>query len=199
MNNHINLGTISEDFSISECSFKEVDSRSFLYSTNIFRPCSLENPIVWEDLSLCELTDVPDIVEKGDKLVTKEIAELIMAFDPYGVEVYPAKLIIKDKTINNRYILSVKSILDGVADEERSDIIENPIPNRPPIVSELAICPKKLAEVPLNKRLVFRVKESNTIYFDGSIVDKFIEDLNNGKHHLCQAVPFSTSELAPMI
>ncbi|WP_368873379.1 hypothetical protein, partial [Shewanella algae] len=84
-------------------------------------------------------------------------------------------------------------------DTERSRIIQNPKPHRPPIVSRLAICPEKLELIPLHKRLVFRVKESNTVFFDVSIVEKFIAGLMNGHHNLCQAIPFDTSELTPTI
>lgn len=193
---NFNLGTISEDFDESDCMFKEVDERGYFYSTNEYIPCSSFSPIAWEDLDILDCDEVPDIVEKGDKVVSKAVAKLIMSYDPYGVEVYPAKLTIKNGVIKDRYIISIKNIID-VIDTERSRIIQNPKPHRPPIVSRLAISPEKLELIPLHKRLVFRVKESNTIFFDGSIVDKFVGDLMNGHHKLCQAIPFDTSELAP--
>ncbi|MCM0147288.1 hypothetical protein KCN56_01720 [Photobacterium galatheae] len=193
----LNLGIISEDFDESDCMFREIDERSYLYSTNAYIPCSSFSPIAWEDSDLSDTDEVPDIVEKGDKVVTKEVAQLIMSYDPYGVEVYPAKLVLGNDVLQERYILSIKNIID-VIDHERSRIIKNPKPHRPPIVSRLAICPEKLERIPRHKRLVFRVKDSNTIFFDGSIVERFVEDLMNGHHHLCQAIPFNTSELAPV-
>lgn len=194
--NIINLGTISEDFDNSDCMFTELDIREYLYSTNEYIPCSSSAEITLEDQSI-NSEDVPDIIEKGDKIITKEIADLIMSFDPYGIEIYPAKLLVEDKVIHNRYIISVKNIIDA-ADLEKSDIFNNPRPHRPPIVSQLAICPKKLSIIPIHKRLVFRVKESNTIFFDGSIVEKFVEDLITGCFYLCETTPFNTSELAPI-
>ncbi|WP_219004181.1 hypothetical protein [Shewanella algae] len=193
-----NLGTLSEDFDESDCMFKEVDERSYFYATNEYIPCSSRSPITWEDPEISDSTEIPDIVEKGDKLVSKEVAKLIMSFDPYGVEIYPVSLLIENELLTERYIVSIKNVID-VIDTERSRIIQNPKPHRPPIVSRLAICPEKLELIPLHKRLVFRVKESNTVFFDVSIVEKFIAGLMNGHHNLCQAIPFDTSELTPTI
>lgn len=193
---NIGLATLSEDFSSSDAMFTDVDAREYLYSTNEYIPCSSLNPLRWEDLDI-DIADVPDMVDKGDKVVNKEIAELIMSFDPYGVEFYPVELKGENGVLQNRYLLSVKNIID-VIDNERSRIIENPKPHRAPIVSRLAICPEKLGNIPLNKRLVFRVKESNTIFFDGRIAEKFMEGLLEGRHLLCEATPFDTSELAPV-
>ena len=194
---HIKLGTISEDFKHSNCMFTEADDRSYLYSTNAYKPCSSAEPIAWKDESLASIAFIPDIIEKGDKLVTRDIAQVIMSFDPYGVEVYPAKLIIENDVVVDRYILSVKNVID-VIDSERSEIYESYVDPSQPIVSRLAICPMKLNLYPLSKRLAFIVKGSNTIFFDRSIVDKFVEGLLDGTHYICNAKGFDTSVLAPI-
>ncbi|SFM22588.1 hypothetical protein SAMN04487963_1799 [Marinobacter zhejiangensis] len=196
LDKNVRLATLSEDFSSSDAMFTDVDEREYLYSTNEYTPCSSLNPLLWEDLDI-DVEDIPDMVDKGDRVVNREIAELIMSFDPYGVEFYPVELKGENGVLKNRYLLSVKNIIDAV-DYSRSRIIENPKPHRPPIVSRLAICPEKLERIPLNKRLVFRVRESNTIFFDGRIAEKFLEGLLDGRHFLCEATPFDTSELAPV-
>lgn len=194
--NAIRLATLSEDFDQSEVMFCEADERATLYASNDYRPCSVLHPLVWQDPDNT-LADIPALVEKGDKVVSRELAELIMAFDPYGVECYPVELDVADGRASDRFILAVNNILD-VSDRQRSRIIKNPKPHRPDIISRLAICPEKLRQLPLSRRLVFRVKESNTVFFADDIARLVIDGLQQGRFPLTQATPFDTSECAPL-
>ncbi|TOG59384.1 hypothetical protein CGI99_21925, partial [Vibrio parahaemolyticus] len=100
------FSVISEDFMRSPSAFQSVDDREFLYSTNNFHPTSSENPIRWEDKNITS-SMVHPISDNGDICVSKELAELVMSFDPYGVEFYPASLLTKDGEITERYILAL--------------------------------------------------------------------------------------------
>ncbi|ELH9435080.1 hypothetical protein RQX57_004351 [Vibrio vulnificus] len=61
------------------------------YDDNDFTPTSCISEIVWKDDDIYEI-EALDLFRGGAFNVTKPIAELIMSFDPYGVEVYPALL-----------------------------------------------------------------------------------------------------------
>ncbi|TOR21861.1 hypothetical protein CGG78_24535, partial [Vibrio parahaemolyticus] len=59
---------------------------------------------MWKDDDIYEI-EALDLIRGGAFNVTKPIAELIMSFDPYGVEVYPAKLTCSgDGVLTERYI-----------------------------------------------------------------------------------------------
>ncbi|WP_268809816.1 hypothetical protein, partial [Vibrio parahaemolyticus] len=163
------FSVISEDFMRSSSAFQSVDDREFLYSTNNFHPTSSENPIRWEDKNITS-SMVHPISDNGDICVSKELAELVMSFDPYGVEFYPASLLTKDGEITERYILALNNIQD-VVDFERSVIEVSPNSGNL-IVHRLFLSPEKILNIPFHKRVVYRAEGSDTaVFFAPEIYD----------------------------
>ncbi|WP_249335805.1 imm11 family protein, partial [Vibrio parahaemolyticus] len=105
-----------------------IDSREPLYSKAQFEPTSSLEPIVWESTDGF-IKGVGNIADNGDLCVSKEFAELVMSFDPYGIECYPAELRLTDGSLSNRYLLALNNVLD-VIDESKSRMRKSPKRNK---------------------------------------------------------------------
>ncbi|HDM8153035.1 TPA: hypothetical protein P0E35_001403 [Vibrio harveyi] len=186
------FSVISEDFMRSSSAFQSVDDRDFLYSTNNFHPTSSENPIRWEDKNITS-SMVHPISDNGDICVSKELAELVMSFDPYGVEFYPASLLTKDGEITERYILALNNIQD-VVDFERSVIEVSPNSGNL-IVHRLFLSPEKILNIPFHKRVVYRAEGADTaVFFTPEIYDLIN---NDSRFSLVRKMKKNTSTRAP--
>ena len=199
MKNEIKLGTFSEDFGFSMSFFKEDDIRTFLYSNIECIPCSAVSPLYFEDEKI-DACNVPDLIDKGNKIVTKEIAEMIMAFDPFGIEVYPTNLKVSNTLIYERYIISIKNIID-VIDFDKSDIEECPFPDYDePIIGTVVISSDKLLKIPYSKRIIFRVQGADdTVFFNADLIDYALNYFSIHGTFGTKITPFFTSEDAPII
>ena len=124
----MNFSIISENYFTSTSSFTCVDNREPLYSKSTYEPTSSKDPFIWEDLD-SSLNNVGHISDNGDLCVSKEFADLVMSFDPYGIECYPAELRCKDGSLENRYILALNNIID-VMDEYKSETRKSPKRNK---------------------------------------------------------------------
>lgn len=164
---------ISEDLLRSPSQFQCVDNREYLYSTNDFHPTTSINPIKWSDNNIPSKYIHP-IANNGDICVTKEFAEIIMSFDPYGIEVYPASLITKDEELSNRYIIALNNIQD-VADFDKS-VTEVSEDSGKLLIYRLFLSEEKLNKIPFNKRIIYRVKNANTAVFFASEIYDLIQD-----------------------
>ena len=151
----MNFSIISENYLTSSVSFTCVDNRESLYSKEVFEPTSSSKPIIWEALD-GSVKGVGNIADNGDLCVSKELAELVMSFDPYGIECYPAELKLQDGTVSNRYLLALNNIID-VADWSKSRTRKSPKRNKI-LIMELYLSEEKLKEIPFHKRVLFRVK-----------------------------------------
>ncbi|EGR1569475.1 hypothetical protein ABVF67_003562 [Vibrio parahaemolyticus] len=186
------FSVISEDFMRSSSTFQSVDDREFLYSTNNFHPTSSENPIRWEDKNITS-SMVHPISDNGDICVSKELAELVMSFDPYGVEFYPASLLTKDGEITERYILALNNIQD-VVDFERSVIEVSPNSGNL-IVHRLFLSPEKILNIPFHKRVVYRAEGADTAVFFAPEIYDLIS--NDSRFSLVRKMKKNTSTRAP--
>ncbi len=155
----MNFSIISENFQMSTTSFVCVDNREHLYSKAEFEPTSSLESIHWESADGL-IKDVGHISDNGDLCVSKEFAELVMSFDPYGIECYPAKLRLQDGTISKRYLLALNNVID-VVDESKSRMRKSPKRNKM-LVMELYLSEQKLKRTPWHKRILFRVKGAET-------------------------------------
>ncbi|MGX2965879.1 imm11 family protein [Shewanella sp. FeAMO] len=154
---------ITENYFTSTTSFTCIDNRVLLYSTDEFKPTSSLRPIVWQDQESADTSKIGHIIDSGDLSISKDLAEIIMSFDPYGVEFYPSKLTLKNSEVSERYLLAINNVID-VIDEEESDIEVSPY-NGDLIIHDLYISEEKLKNTPFNKRVVFRVKGAETAMF----------------------------------
>ncbi|WP_335899756.1 imm11 family protein [Shewanella algae] len=154
---------ITENYFTSTTSFTCIDNRELLYSTDEFKPTSSLRPIVWQDQESADTSKIGHIIDSGDLSISKDLAEIIMSFDPYGVEFYPSKLTLKNSEVSERYLLVINNVID-VIDEEESDIEVSPY-NGDLIIHDLYISEEKLKNTPFNKRVVFRVKGAETAMF----------------------------------
>ncbi|HFQ5289996.1 TPA: DUF1629 domain-containing protein [Vibrio vulnificus] len=150
---------ISENYPISQMIYTCIDSREPLYSKAQFEPTSSLEPIVWESTDGF-IKGVGNIADNGDLCVSKEFAELVMSFDPYGIECYPAELRLTDGSLSNRYLLALNNVLD-VIDESKSRMRKSPKRNKM-LVMELYLSEEKLNKIPLQNRVLFRVKGAET-------------------------------------
>ncbi len=165
---------ISEDYMRSLSQFQCVDSREFLYSTNDYIPTTTINAIKWQDGNILS-TMVHPIASNGDLCITKDLAEIIMSFDPYGIEVYPASLVVKDGEVTERYLLAINNIQD-VVDYDKS--VTEISPNSGDlIVHRLFLSEDKLLKVPEDKKVIYRAKDMNsTVFFEPKIYDLIKDD-----------------------
>ncbi|MUK94778.1 hypothetical protein GNP80_20415 [Aliivibrio fischeri] len=183
---------ISEDLMRSPSQFQCVDNREFLYNTNSYLPISSVNPIKWADDNIPSAYVHP-IADNGDICITKDLADIIMSYDPYGIEVYPASLITQDNELSNRYILAINNIQD-VADFDRSAIEISPYGGEL-IIHRLFLSADKLANIPLEKRIIYRVKEADTaVFFTPEIYDLIA---NDDRFSLLRKMKKNTSVRAP--
>ncbi|UUM32476.1 imm11 family protein [Vibrio japonicus] len=155
----MHFSIISEDYRAPSTSFTCIDNREPLYSKSTLEPTSSYEPIVWEATD-GSIKGVGNIADNGDLCVSKELAELVMSFDPYGIECYPAELRFRDGTLNKRYILAINNIVDAM-DELKSRTRKSPKRNKI-LVMELYLSEEKLRQVPFHKRVLFRVHGAET-------------------------------------
>ncbi len=183
---------ISEDYMRSSSQFQCVDSREILYSNNDYIPTTTINAIKWEDKNITKNLVHP-ISDNGDICITKELAEIIMSFDPYRIEVYPASLLIQDGELSERYLLAINNIQD-VADMNRS-AIEISEDTGSIIVHRLFLSDTKLNEIQFNKRVIYRIKGAETaVFFAPEIYDLIINDY---RFYLVRKIKKNTSMRAP--
>lgn len=188
----MDFSVISEDFMRSSTAFRCVDSREYFYGTNNYHPTTSENSIKWEDKNVISSMVYP-IADNGDICIEKELAEVIMSFDPYGIEVYPASLITKDKELNNRYILAINNIQD-VVDFDRS-VVEKSPNNGDLIVHRLFLSPDKISKIPFNRRVIYRAKYADTTsFFAPEVFDLIKDDI---RFSLLRKIKISTNMRAP--
>lgn len=188
----MDFSVISEDLMRSPSHFQCVDNREFLYSTNSFQPTSSIDPIKWSD-SNTPSKYVHPIANNGDICVTKELAEIIMSFDPYGIEFYPASLLTKDGEIFERYILAINNTQD-VADLDRSAIEISPYGGGV-IIHRLFLSAEKLESIPEEKRVIYRVKDAGSaVFFDPKIYELIKDD---SRFSLLRKLKKNTSMRAP--
>ncbi len=165
---------ISEDYMKSPSQFQCVDSREFLYSTNNYVPTTTVSPIKWKDENILS-TMVHPIASNGDICITKELAEIIMSFDPYGIEVYPASLDVKDGEVVERYLLAINNIQD-VVDYDKSVTEISPNSGNL-IVHKLFLSEEKLLKVPEEKKVIYRAKDMDSaVFFTPEIFDLIKDD-----------------------
>jgi hypothetical protein len=150
----MNFAIISENYFSSTTSFTCVDNREAMYSRSTYEPTSACESIVWEGCG--RFNSVGHIADNGDLCVSKEFAELVMSFDPYGIESYPAEIRCEDGSLKNRYVLALNNLID-VMDEDKSEIRKSPKRNKM-LVMELFVSEEKLKSYPLQKRVLFRVE-----------------------------------------
>jgi hypothetical protein len=183
---------ISENYQVSSTSFTCVDNREPLYSKADYEPTSSAEPIVWEATD-GSIKGVGSISDNGDLCVSKEFAELVMSFDPFGIECYPAELRLQDGVLKNRYILALNNVID-VIDESKSKTRKSPKRNKL-LIMVLYLSEEKLFNTPFNKRVLFRVKgaETATIFceeiYDFARKSSLFEDLRMFKLDCDQEVP----------
>ncbi|OBT16682.1 hypothetical protein A9266_19025 [Vibrio tasmaniensis] len=165
---------ISENFQVSSTSFTCIDNREPLYSKSKYEPTSSKSPIVWEALD-GSTKQVGNIADNGDLCVTKEFAEIVMSFDPYGIECYPVTLKLSDGSLTDRYLLALNNVID-VIDDVKSRTRKSPKRNKI-LVMELYLSKNKLAQIPFQKRILFRVQGADTAtVFCEEIYDLVAED-----------------------
>ncbi|MCG9579900.1 hypothetical protein L1D14_27310 [Vibrio tubiashii] len=195
------LATFSENLLGNDILAKPVDSREFLYSLDSFLPVSSLEAIVWS-AGDHDLEDVPDIIDKGDRLVSKLVMDAIMAWDPYGVIFLPAELRSTSKKLDGFYIMSVNNVIDVMDETESFVFIEDKSHiGLPPktVVSELYISESKYNSIPEHKKHIFRVEGSDeTVFFSTELVN-YVWDIaeKNGAIGLVQE-PFDFDEEAPV-
>ncbi len=195
------LATFSENLLGNDIVAKPSDSREFLYALDKFVPVSTSEPIVWT-AGEHDLGYIPDIIDKGDRLVSRLVMEAIMAWDPYGVIFLPAELHSSSKRISNFYIMSVNNIIDVINEEDSFVFMEDKSHiGLPPkvVVSELYISESKYSEIKPYKKHVFRVKGSDdTVFFSTELVDHVWDIVEKkGALGLVQE-PFDFDEEAPV-
>ncbi|SHO23005.1 Putative uncharacterized protein [Moritella viscosa] len=196
------LATFSENLLSNDIMSQTLDSREFLYSSQKFVPISVINPIIWEAAD-ADMMGIPDILDKGDRIISKVVMEAIMAWDPYAVVVLPAALKADDGLAKDRYLLSVNNIID-VMDEDESFVFMKDLSDYdlPPElkVAELFIDAEKYHLIPEHKKHIFRVKGSDdTIFFSMELV-KHVWDIAMKAD--CQGIvytPFDFDEEAPIM
>lgn len=196
------LATFSENLLSNDIMSQARDAREFLYSSEKFTPTSSLNPIIWE-ADGAQMDGIPDILDKGDRIISKVVMDAIMAWDPYAVTVLPAALQTDNGLSTQRYLLSVDNIID-VMDEEESYMFMRDLSDYdlPPelIVNELFIDPEKYHAIAEHKKHIFRVKGSDdTIFFSMALVKHVWEIAMQAD---CQGIvytPFDFDEEAPIM
>lgn len=182
------IGFITEDFNAGNGHFLPNDKRCdlYLFQNRRFEPTSVMCPLVWCDNSANEV-DALDIMRSGGFIVTRAIAEVIMSFDPYGIECYPAQLTCNgDDTRDDRYFLNVNNIQD-VVDQERTQQS-----------TRFFLSEEKLKALPEHKRHVFRPLGMNQYYFSIELFDALANLARAGQIHTSLiAYTFYPSDEAP--
>nr|WP_086937945.1 DUF1629 domain-containing protein [Thaumasiovibrio occultus] len=168
------LATLSEDLLSNDIMAKPSDAREYLHSHNRYIPVSSDNYFVW-DIGEADIDALPDMIDKGDRVVSKAVMDVIMSWDPYGVIFVPVKLKSNDSLSDSRYIMAVNNIID-VMDEENSFVFtrDNSRYNLPPdiVVNELYISETKYAQICESKKHIFRVKGADgTIFFSAQMAN----------------------------
>lgn len=186
------IAYINEDFNEGELLFTAVDSRSSFYDDNDFTPTSCKSEIVWKDDDIYEI-EALDLIRGGAFNVTKPIAELIMSFDPYGVEVYPAKLTCSgDGVLTERYIIAVDNLVDVVDYDKGIKVTD--------VTTRFYLSNEKIKELPDSKRHVFKPIGMTKTFFSIELFEALVRLDEEGKINTSiVAFSFDTSEETPRV
>lgn len=186
------IAYINEDFNEGDSLFLPVDTRSSLYDDNDFIPTTCINEIVWADNDILHI-EALDLIRGGAFNVTRSIADLIMSFDPYGVEVYPSKLVCSgDGVLVERFILAVDNLVN-VVDHERS-IKETDVTTR------FYLSDEKIMKLPESKRHVFKPIGMTKTFFSIELFEALVRLNEEGKINTSiVAFSFDTSEETPRV
>lgn len=186
------IAYINEDFNQGESLFTAVDTRSSFYEDNDFTPTSCIKEIVWTDDNISEI-EALDLIRDGAFNVTRPIAELIMSFDPYGVEFYPARLTCSgDGVLTERYILAVDNLVD-VVDFDKSVKVTD-------VTTHFYLSDEKIKKLPEAKRHVFKPIGMTKTFFSIELFEALVRLDQEGKINTSiVAFSFDTSEETPRI
>lgn len=188
----MNFSIISENYLASNTIFVCTDSREPLYSKSDFEPTSSSNPIIWKAKE-GSLKRVGNIIDNGDLCVSQKFAELIISFDPFGIECYPAELRSDNESLKGRYILAINNVID-VTDNVKTITRKSPKRNKI-LIQELYLSEKKLTNISFNKRILFRIKGAETVtvfceeIYDLISNDSYYSDLRKRKLDCSKEVP----------
>ncbi len=188
----MDIAYINEDFNEGESLFSTADIRSSFYDDNDFIPTSCRNEIVWADDNIFEM-EALDLIRGGAFNVTRAIAELIMSFDPYGVEFYPAKLTCSgDEILTERYIIAVDNLVD-VVDYDKSIKITD-------VTTRFFLSDVKINKLADSKKHVFKPIGMTKTFFSIELFDALVRLDEEGKINTSiVAFSFDTSEETPRI
>ncbi|MDA0118028.1 imm11 family protein [Vibrio sp. T11.5] len=188
----MDIAYINEDFNEGESFFRTVDVRSSFYDDNDYTPTSCINELIWSDSDISDL-EALDLIKCGAFNVTRPIAELIMSFDPYGVEFYPAKLTCAGNGVQTeRYILAVDNLVD-VVDFDKSIKVTD-------VTTRFYLSDEKIKKLPECKRHVFKPIGMTKTFFSIELFNALVRLGMEGKINTSIiAYSFDTSEETPRI
>ncbi|OBT16705.1 hypothetical protein BCT35_21410 [Vibrio lentus] len=129
--------------------------------------------MVWSDKDLANI-EALDIIDASCLNVTKEIAEVIMSFDPYGVEVYPATLKCgSNQTLTGRYLVTVDNEVD-VIDQDRSLKVTD-------TTTRFYLSEEKILALEPSKSHVFNPKGMLKTFFSNELFEALVVIAQAGK------------------
>lgn len=183
---------INEDFNEGESLFIPIDIRSSFYDDNDFIPTTSVSEIVWYDDDILSI-EALDLIRAGAFNVTKSIAELIMSFDPYGVEVYPAKLKCSGEgVLAERYILAVDNLVDVVDFDKCIKVTD--------VTTSFFLSDEKIMKLPESKRHVFKPIGMTKTFFSIELLEALVRlDEEGNINTSIVAFSFDTTEETPRI
>ncbi|HFQ5173470.1 TPA: hypothetical protein ACGUW8_000037 [Vibrio vulnificus] len=189
---NLKIAYITEDFEEGDSFFVDDDNRAFYYQDNDFTPTSVLSPIVWSDKDLVNI-EALDIIDASCLNVTKEIAEVIMSFDPYGVKIYPASLKCGgNETLSGRYLVAVDNEVD-VIDQERCFKVTE-------ATTRFYLSEEKILALEPSKRHVFNPKGMLKTFFSNELFEALVAIALEGKIKTSiVAYTFDTLDEAPRV
>ncbi|MGF1902789.1 imm11 family protein [Aliivibrio sifiae] len=186
------IAYINEDFNEGESLFIPADIRSSFYDDNDFIPTTSISEVVWNDKDIQDI-EALDVIRGGAFNVTKDIAELIMSFDPYGVEVYPSKLTCSGSgVIDERYILAIDNLVDAVDIDKSIKITD--------VTTRFYLSEEKLKKLPESKKHVFKPIGMSKTFFSLELFEALVHLDSEGKIKTSiTAFSFDISEETPRV
>lgn len=181
-----------ERFSPVNCHFRMGSANSITSNEDEEKVKIIEND--------CTLEEIPHAFSvpfsNVDLFIDKNMADIIMSFNPQGVNIYPAEIHVSNGIDRSKCALRINNKFD-VIDYEKSDWANSSfIPGRKSIISAI-LSNEKLNQIPKSERLIYKVEGLTQKIFDGSIIDALLEYEKNNelvdtviiKLDICEEIP----------
>jgi hypothetical protein len=113
-------------------------------------------------------------------VASEKIKNVLEEINPFGIQLIPAEITVVDQIYANYWLVYVTNRIEGYLDREESEFVEN-WAGKIIDMTKILLDSEKITEIPLEKRLIFKLNEFNLHeIIHESIVEKIMDTSPEG-------------------